>query len=117
VYDFNFPSNSTLPDSYLYSYNDGVADLHSLTFDGQGRISRDTSLSDTHYVTYYTYSGNYTICRIFFAGDLNSDAFVDTLVITDGNMTGQKVWGWDHSVGEWEDQGQVTYGHATAANP
>jgi len=117
MYNFHFSSNSTLPDSYTYNYNDGVDDPHTLSFDGQGRVIKDTSLSDSHFVTYYAYSGNYVICRIFFAGDLNSDAFADTLVVTDGNMTGQKVWGWDHGVGEWEDQGQVTYGHAAAANP
>lgn len=101
----------------MFTLNDETPELHTLTFDGQGRIIKDTSTGDTHFVTYYSYPGNYAICRIFFGGDLSSDAFADTLVITDGNWTGQKVWGWDHGVGQWEDQGQITYGHAAAANP
>lgn len=114
---FNFSGNNTLPDSYVYTSNGSTPELHVLTFDGQGRIIKDTSKGVSNFVTYYAYSGNNIICRVFFAGDLNSDAFVDTLIVTDGNMTGAKVWGWDHGVGQWENQEQVTYGHAAAANP
>ena len=118
TYNFNFPSNSNMPDSYTYSYNDGASDVHTLTFDGQGRITKDTSLSGSNYVSYFVYSGNMVICHIFFGGDLSSDAFSDTLVYTDGNMTNQKVWAWDPGGnGEWEDQANLIYGHSTAANP
>ncbi|MBN9379831.1 MAG: hypothetical protein J0H74_03635 [Chitinophagaceae bacterium] len=114
---FNFSGNTPLPDSYVYTQNDGTPETHVLTFDGQGRIIKDTSAGVSKFVTYYTYAGDNIICRIFFAGDLSSDAFVDTLIVKGGNMTGAKVWGWDHGVGQWEDQEQTTFGHATAANP
>ncbi|HVW61654.1 MAG TPA: hypothetical protein VHC48_16490 [Puia sp.] len=114
---FNFSGSNPLPDSYVYTLNDGTPELHTLTFDGQGRIIKDTSTGASHFVTYYTYPGNYIISRVFVAGDLSSEAYADTMVVTDGNWTGAKVWFWDPSEGQWADEEQVTYGHSAAANP
>jgi len=114
---FNFSGNNTLPDSYVYTLNDDPSVLHALTFDGQGRITKDTSTGADHFVAYYTYSGNYIISRIFADGDLSSEAYADTMIVTDGNMTGEKLWTWDPNETQWTDQEQVTYGRAAAANP
>lgn len=111
--DFSFSGSSTLPDSYVYSDNGGNQETHQLTFDGQGRITIDTCAT-SHFVTHYTYSGNYIICTILFEGTMD-DAQIDSLLVTDGNFTAEKIWGTDN--GSWEKQGDVTFGHATAANP
>ena len=114
TYDFSFSGTSTLPGSYVYTFNNDAPDTHQLTFDGQGRITKDTTTGGSHFVTYYAYSGNYIICRVLFDGT-TTDAQIDTLVVTDGNLTGEKVWGEDGGI--WEQQGNVTFGHAAAANP
>lgn len=113
TFDFSFSGNNALPDSYLYTDEGNNEETHQLTFDGQGRIVKDTC-SSNHFVTYYTYSGDYTICSILFEGTMD-DAFIDSLKVTDGNLTAEKVWGADYS--PWEKQGDIAYGHATAANP
>ena len=37
------------------------------------------------------------------------------IVVTGGNFIGEKLWGTDN--GSWVQEGDVAYGHATAANP
>ena len=111
--DFNFSGNNVLPDSYLYTDNGNNQETHQLTFDGQGRIVKDTCAT-SKFVTYYNYSGNYAICTVLFEGTMD-DAQVDSLLLTDGNFTGEKIWSTDN--GTWQKQGDVVYGHATAANP
>lgn len=104
-----------LPDHYTrIAASSGWPDEHQLTYDGQGRIIKDTSLSGSNFVTHYSYSGNYIVCRILFEGT-DYDSHIDTLVMKDGNMTGIKVWGIDQGV--LEKQADVVYEHATAANP
>jgi len=114
IMDFSFSGNNPLPTGFTATYDGGTPAPHQLTFDGQGRIIKDTSTNGSHFVTYYTYSGNYAICKILFDGT-TTDAQIDTLIVTDGNLTGIKVWG--ENGGTWEQQGNITYGHATAANP
>ncbi len=104
-----------LPDHYTrVAASSGWPDEHQLSYDGQGRITRDTSLNGSNFVTYYSYSGNYIICRILFEGT-DYDSHIDTLVMNNGNMTGLKVWGIDQGV--LEKQADVIYDHAAAANP
>jgi hypothetical protein len=112
--EFSFTGSNTLPDSYVATVNGGTADTHQLTFDGQGRIIKDTSLSGSHFVTYFIYSGNYIIGSTLFDGTLNN-ALIDTLTIKDGNITGERVWVADN--GPLAYQGATTLGHSTAANP
>jgi hypothetical protein len=112
-YDFNFSGNSAVPDSYFYSDNAGNSETHQLTFDVQGRITKDTCAA-TNFVTYYGYSGNFIVCTILFEGTMN-DAKIDSLMVTDGNITAERLWGADNGV--WSKEGDVIYGHATAANP
>jgi len=112
--DFTFSGGNALPAGYTYTMNTDAPKSHVLAYDGQGRIIKDTSLSGDHFVTYYTYSGNYIINTILFDGTYN-DAQIDSLKVTDGNITGTKVWGADQ--GTWEKQGDVTLAHVTAANP
>ena len=112
--DFNFPAGAALPDGYAFVMAGSSADQHQLTFDGQGRITKDTSLSGSHFVTYYSYVGNLVINRILFDGT-QSGAQIDTLTVTNGDLTAEKIWGEDQ--GSWSNQGDLIYGHATAANP
>jgi hypothetical protein len=112
--DFSFPGGATLPAGYTFVLDGGSPDQHQLTFDGQGRITKDTSLSGSHFVTYYSYVGNYVINRILFDGT-TTGAQIDSLTVTDGNMTAEKIWGEDQ--GAWSKQADLIYGHAAAANP
>lgn len=114
IMDFSFSGSNTPPTGYTRIENGGSPDEHTLTYDGQGRIMKDTGVSGTHFVTYYTYSGSYIISKILFDGTEN-DAQIDTLTITNGNVTSERVWGEDQ--GAWEDQGEIVLGRATAANP
>lgn len=114
TFDFTFSGGNALPAGYTYTFDTDAPKSHVLEYDGQGRIIKDTSLSGDQFVTYYTYSGNYIINTILFDGTYN-DAQIDSLKVTDGNITGTKVWGADQ--GAWEKQGDVTLGHVTAANP
>ena len=112
--DFTFSGSNALPAGYTYTYNTDAPETHQLTYDGQGRIIKDTSLSGNYFVTYYAYSGNYIINTILFDGTYDN-AQIDSLKVTDGNVTGLKVWGEDQ--GNWEKQGDLSLGHVTAANP
>jgi hypothetical protein len=111
--DFSFSGNSSLPDSYTYALNGSATEIHQLTFDGQGRITKDTCGS-TNFVTYYLYSGNYIICHILFEGTTD-DSHFDTLAVQNGNVTNEKVWTTDFT--PWQQEADLTLSHATAANP
>lgn len=111
--DFSFSGNSALPDSYTYAITGGVAEVHQLTYDGQGRITKDTCGS-SNFVTYYLYSGNYIVCNIRFEGTPD-DSHFDTLTVQNGDITNEKVWTTDF--GPWQMEADLTLGHATAANP
>jgi hypothetical protein len=113
LYDFNFSGSSTLPDSYLRDDNGSNQETHQLVFDGQGRITKDTCAT-TNFVTYYNYSNSYIICSILSDGTMDN-AMIDSLLVTNGDVTAEKVWSSDNGV--WSKQGDVHFGHATAANP
>lgn len=112
-FDFHYSGANTLPDSYVYDDNGYSQQTHQLSFDGQGRIVKDTS-ADSHFATHYIYSGDYIIMTILGDGTMD-DATVDTLLVKDGNIAAEKIWQADN--GTWEKQGDVQYSHATAANP
>jgi len=112
--DFHFSGSNPLPDTYSANLNGSSVEPHQLTYDGQGGITKETSTGGSHLVTYYSYSGNYVICKVLFDGTVNNAQF-DTLVVTGGNITGEKVWNVDN--GSVEKQGDLILGHATAANP
>lgn len=114
VADFSFSGGNPLPDGYVATLNNGAPDTHQLTFDGQGRIAKDTSLSGSHFVTYFVYSGNYVICRVLFDGTMDN-ALIDSLKVADGNVTEEIVWVADN--GALQYQGHMMLGHSAAANP
>jgi hypothetical protein len=112
---FTYSGSGSLPTGYNLTYTAGVPDPHQLTFDGQGRITRDTSLNGYGFVTYYTYPGNYIIIRTLDFGSTSSET-IDSLVVSNGNVTGELLWVTDNT-GTLVQNGNITIGHATVANP
>jgi len=112
--NFTYSGSSTLPTGYTTTYSSGIPDPHQLTFDGQGRIMKDTSLNGYGFVTYFTYPGNYIISETLYQGAV-TDASVDTLTVSNGDVTGEKVWGTNQ--GSWEKQIDFSFVRASAANP
>jgi len=114
---FSTVSGNLLPDHLTIAVSDDLSllDHHQLIYDGQGRITKDTSLSGTGFVSYYSYSGNYIICRVLFNGAIDNYVSIDTLVMKDGNMVGQKLWTINQGV--LEQQKNVVFDRGTAANP
>ncbi len=93
LYAFTFNANEDIPNGYTFTYfqNGPNYDMHQLTFDGQNRISKDTSLSGTGYVAYYTYPTNEIAITVLYNGSF-SNSQTDTLLIENGNITAQHIY-------------------------
>jgi hypothetical protein len=105
---FLFQGNSGLPTSYT-TLQDGSLQQDFLSYDGQGRIVKDTSATES-FVTYYSYPANKVISTMLFDGTINGDVQIDTLLLSNGNITSNHI----------NEDGQLaieTFGFAGYANP
>ena len=75
-----YPSYYNLYDPLLGNYGD----YHLLSYDPDVRIIKDTSLSGSGYVVYYSYPGNNITYDIEFEGT-PQDNLIDTFYMTNGN--------------------------------
>jgi hypothetical protein len=115
---FIYQSPNTYP-SYYYLYDvtyGNYGDYHLLSYDGQGRISKDTSLSGSGYVTYYSYPNNNVVIDDWFEGT-SQDNQIDTLYMSNGNMSGETIYTADIPGQPDQQQGDVQYKYNTSANP
>jgi len=90
---FIYQSPNTFP-SYYYMYDvtkGNYGDYHLLSYDGQGRISKDTSLSGSGYVTYYSYPNN-NIAAIDLPEGNVQDNTMDTFYITNENVSSYAIY-------------------------
>jgi hypothetical protein len=115
---FIYQSPNTYP-SYYYLYDvtyGNYGDYHLLSYDGQGRIAKDTSLSGSGYVTYYSYPGNNVVIDDLFEGT-SQDNQIDTFYITNGNMTAESIYTSNIPGQPDQQQGYVQYTYNSTANP
>jgi hypothetical protein len=88
VLKFLYNGSNTYP-SYYNAYDTALGntngDYHLLSYDAQNRITKDTSLSGSGYVAYYSYPSNNLAATILWEGTLQ-DNLVDTLYMANGNM-------------------------------
>ena len=81
---FSYSGTSTTPGSYIINNPDQNSSSHQLYYDGQNRITKDSTLDGTGLVTYWSYS-NGNIVSVTKSG--SSEQMIDTLFFNNGNVT------------------------------
>lgn len=114
-FEFAFTNDTTLPSGYTYRA-DGITDPHNLYYDANKRIVKDTSLSGTGYVAYYSYPNGNPACTVLFDGTaLNNQ--IDTLYLSGGNISHLKTY-FPNDAGTADSlEGNVQYTFGPQANP
>ena len=116
--DFTYDGNKTTPSGYtLIDISSGnFGDRHILSFDGQGRIVKDTSLSGSGYVGFYSYPGNNIASIVLFEGTAQNNV-IDTLFMTNENMSEERVY--NAQIPGQPDvlDGDILFGFSSTANP
>ena len=89
---FAYSGGSSLPYAYTQAI-DGFSftDKHLLTYDSQGRIVKDTSLSGSGFVCHYAYPGDDIASTLLFNGSPGNNQ-IDTLFLTGGNILSGHVY-------------------------
>lgn len=115
---FALPGNDAPPTAYTYTTldNPGAQDLHQLSYDGNGRIIKDTSLSGTGFVAYYTYPSNAIATTVYFDFDVR-DHQVDTLFMSNGNISKEKVYYPNAAYTADSLEGSTQYSFSGVTNP
>lgn len=113
---FALPAGASAPpSSYTLTYN-GNTDPHVLTYDGQGRISKDTSLSGSGFVVYFSYpNGNIATTVLFDGSPLNNQ--IDTLFMSNGNISAAHIY-LPNDAGTADSlEAAVKFGYSSNNNP
>ena len=119
ILKFIYNGSNTYP-SYYNEYDTALGntdgDYHLLSYDAQDRITKDTSLSGSGYVAYYSYPNNNLASTVLWEGTLQ-DNMMDTLYIANGNMGTEVVY--DAQIPGQPDvqQGDINFSYASTANP
>lgn len=113
---FALPAGSSAaPTSYVYDLN-GVVDQRILTYDTQGRILRDSSVSGSGFVAYYSYpNGNIATTVLFDGTPMNNQ--IDTLFLSNGNVTTMRIYDPNASATADSLAGTVNFGFTSLTNP
>jgi hypothetical protein len=114
--NFALPAGSSDPPLTYSTDLTGSEELHQLSYDGQGRIIKDSSTGSSGYVTYFSYpDGNIAITNLY-DGTIR-DAILDTLFMSSGNISGYRIYGPNHTgTGDTLDMA-VRFGFSGVANP
>ena len=94
----------------------GYGDYHLLSYDGNDRISKDTSLSGSGFVTYFAYPGGNIASTTLFEGT-QADNQIDTLFISNANISREVIYSPDVPGQPDLLQGDVHFTDASTANP
>lgn len=112
---FAYSGTVSQPTSYLYVIA-STADIHALSYDAQGRITRDTSVSGTGYVAHYSYPGGNVATTVLFDGTPMNNQ-IDTMFLSSGNVTTLHIY-YPNSAGTADSlEGAVNFGFTSLANP
>lgn len=112
----NFTSSGTAapPASYTYTVAN-VSQTHSLSYDGQGRITKDTC-SATGYVAYFSYPGGNIAINALLNGSTSNNQS-DTIFVSNGNVSAVHNWV-SNSAGTGDSLiGSLQFGFSSTANP
>jgi hypothetical protein len=109
-----FSGGATLPSGYTY-YLNATNVNHTLTYDNQSRIIKDTCPT-TGYVAYFSYpSGNIAITVLFTGTAANNQ--IDTLYMSGGNIATANTWMPNDEGTADSLQGSLKFGYSSLANP
>lgn len=113
---FTLPASGSAPSAYTYSDDQVTGDQHKLSYDAQGRIIKDTSISGSGFVTYFSYSGSNIAIKVLFDGSpLNNQ--IDSLFLSNGNIGSQHVY-FPNDAGTADSLvGNLQFGYNQIANP
>ena len=114
---FTLTSGTNPPTGYVFSVN-GNAVTHTLTYDNQGRVSKDTCPT-TGYVAYFSYPSGNIAATILFTGQANaaSNNEIDTLYMSNGNAATINTWAPNNANTADSLQGSLKFGYGGVANP
>lgn len=114
---FSYSSGSKLPDAYSQVISGFYfTDVHRLTYDGQGRIAKDTSLSGSGFVTHYAYPADNIASTVLFSGR-KEDNQIDTLFVTNGNIHSGHIYYPDHTGTADSLSAAIQFGYSAYGNP
>jgi hypothetical protein len=93
VFEFAYTGNSPVPASYTFSQPDQgtVDELHNLSYDAQNRVTKDVCPSRSDFFTDYSYPNSNLAATLQFSS-AGLDNQIDTMFLTNGNMTKQVVY-------------------------
>jgi hypothetical protein len=119
ILKFIYNGSNTYP-SYYNEYDTALGntdgDYHLLSYDAQDRITKDTSLSGSGYVAYYSYPSNNLASTVLWEGTLQ-DNMVDTLYMANGNMGTEIIYTAEVPGQPDVQQGDINFSYASTANP
>ena len=111
---FATTGTATPPASYTYTTSN-INQTHELSYDGQGRLVKDTCLS-TGYVAYYSYPNGNIATTVLFNGSTSNNQ-IDTIFVSNGNATAIHTY-MSNSTGTADSLvGALNFGFSTTANP
>ncbi len=114
-YSFAFAANATVPHSYMISHR-STSDMHQLTYDAQNRLVKDTGVSGSGFVAYFSYPSGNMATTVLFDGTIANNQ-VDTLFLTNGNITEERIY-FPNNAGTADSLvADLQVGHAASANP
>ena len=114
---FTYAQNSNVPLTYTYAdiANGITNDVHDLYYDGNGRIIKDTSLSGSGFVNYFSYPNNAVASTVLFEGNYN-DNQLDTSYTSNGNITSE-VFYYSNYTPTDTLTATLAFGYSSLANP
>lgn len=87
---FQYNMNESIPTSYLFR-NMSETENHSLTYDSQNRIIKDTALNGTMNVIYYSYSDG-VISSVFLFGGRFLERQLDSIFLSNNNVFNERFY-------------------------
>lgn len=112
--NFVLSGTATPPASYTYTSN-SISQTHSLSYDGQGRIVKDTCTT-TGYVAYYSYPGGNIATTVLFNGSTTNNQ-IDTIFVSNGNVSAVHSYV-SNSAGTADSLvGSLQFGFSSTGNP
>jgi hypothetical protein len=111
---FTLAAGTTPPTGYVYSINSNAV-THTLSYDNQGRIIKDTC-SATGFVAYFSYPGGNIAATILFTGTASNNQ-IDTLFMSSGNAATINTWMPNNAGTADSLQGSLKFGYSGLANP
>lgn len=89
---FTYSGGHTGPDSYMLSRPSvGFSETHQLSYDGQNRLLKDTTVNGSGNFALFSYPGTDQACN-FNYGNSPGTIKSDTLFITNGNVSSLRVY-------------------------